>query len=91
MQPLQIDLIRAQYQEDGNLDPEEFMALLSHEVRTPLGALLAASDVLEAVPPGSNDDAEARAVIGRQSRRLVRVLNEMLEIGRGCTRTAELT
>jgi signal transduction histidine kinase len=82
MRPLQIDLIRAQYQEYGNLDQEEFLALLSHEMRTPLGALLAASDVLAAVPPGSADDAEARAVIGRQSRRLANVLHEMLEIGR---------
>lgn len=77
-----IDLIRAQYPEDGSLDHDEFLALLSHELRTPLGALLAASEVLNAVAPGSADDAEARAVISRQSRRLAQVLHDMLEIGR---------
>jgi len=82
MRPLPIDLIRAQYQEDGNLDHQQFLALLSHELRTPLGALLAASGVLEAAAPASADAAEARAVIGRQSRRLAQVLDEMLEIGR---------
>ncbi len=82
MRSLPIDLIRAQFREDGSLDHDEFLALLSHELRTPLGALLAASDVLDTVAPGSADDAEARAVIARQTRRLAQVLHEMLELGR---------
>jgi signal transduction histidine kinase len=82
MRPLHIDLIRAQYLEDGNLGHEEFLALLSHEMRTPLGALLAASEVLAAASPGSADDAEARAVVARQTRQLACVLDELLEVGR---------
>ena len=68
--------------EPGSLDQDEFLTLLSHELRTPLGALLAASDVLEYAAPGSPDDAQARAVIARQTRRLAQVLNQMIEIGR---------
>ncbi|HSV47600.1 MAG TPA: histidine kinase dimerization/phospho-acceptor domain-containing protein, partial [Ramlibacter sp.] len=49
---------------------EEFVTRLSHDLRTPLGALMAAADVLQSVPPGSTTAAEAREIIARQSRQL---------------------
>jgi signal transduction histidine kinase len=60
----------------------DYIALLDHEIRTPLGALLSASEVLDSVAPGSPDDAAARAVIGRQARQLRYVLDELVRIGR---------
>lgn len=60
----------------------DYIALLDHEMRTPLGALLSASEVLDSVAPGSPDDAAARAVIGRQARQLRYVLDELVRIGR---------
>ena len=78
LQTLQAEFERADRGEPTSLDQDEFLTLLSHELRTPLGALLAASAVLEIVPPGSPDDTEARAVIARQTRRLAQVLNELL-------------
>ena len=68
--------------ETGSLGHAQFVALLDHELRTPLGALFAASDVLESVQPGSADDAAARAVIARQVRQLRAVLDEVVCIGR---------
>jgi two-component system, chemotaxis family, CheB/CheR fusion protein len=68
--------------ESQSFGHEEFMALLSHELRTPLGALIAASEVLGTVVPGSPDDAEARAVVARQVRRLRYVLDELVQVGR---------
>ena len=78
LQTLHTEFERAHRGETAGLDQDEFLALLSHELRTPLGALLAASEVLGIVVPGSPDDAEARAVIARQTRRLAQVLNELL-------------
>ena len=60
----------------------EYIALLDHEMRTPLGALLSASEVLDSVAPGSPDDAAARAVIGRQARQMRYILDELVRIGR---------
>jgi signal transduction histidine kinase len=65
-----------------SLGHDAFIALLNHELRTPLGALLAASEVLESAAPGSADDAEARAVISRQARQMRYVLDEVVLIGR---------
>ncbi|ROZ72074.1 histidine kinase dimerization/phospho-acceptor domain-containing protein [Ramlibacter sp. WS9] len=68
--------------ESKSFGHDEFIALLNHELRTPLGALLAASEVLDSVTPGSPDDASARAVIARQVRQMGSVLDELVRIGR---------
>lgn len=63
-------------------DPDDLRPVWSHQLRTPLGALSAANDVLQAVPPGSKDAQEAVAVIGRQTARLSQLLYDMASSGR---------
>ncbi|HWP11948.1 MAG TPA: ATP-binding protein [Ramlibacter sp.] len=61
---------------------DEFLTMLSHELRNPLGAISAAIDVLDAAQPGSVNAAEARAIIGRQTRNLAHMMNDLLDVGR---------
>jgi len=61
---------------------DEFLTMLSHELRNPLGAISAATDVLDAAVPGSPNAIEARAIIGRQTRNLAHMMNDLLDVGR---------
>ena len=61
---------------------DEFLAMLSHELRNPLGAITAAAHVLEAV--GGTDAKAVRAsqVVKRQSSHLTRIVDDLLEVSR---------
>lgn len=61
---------------------DEFLSMLGHELRNPVGAITAAFDVLEAAAPGSAEADEARTILGRQTRNLGRLLNDVLDVGR---------
>ncbi len=61
---------------------DEFLTMLSHELRNPLGAISAAIDVLDIAEPGSHTGAEARAIIARQTRNLAHMMNDLLDVGR---------
>lgn len=61
---------------------DEFLTMLSHELRNPLGAISAAVDVLDAGEPGSAIAGEARAIIARQTRNLAHMMNDLLDVGR---------
>lgn len=56
---------------------DELLAMLGHQLRTPLGALSAANEVLQLVDPGSNDAREALTVIARQTARLSQLLHDL--------------
>jgi PAS domain S-box-containing protein len=61
---------------------DEFLTMLSHELRNPLGAISAAIDVLDSAEPASTTAAEARAIIARQTRNLAHMMNDLLDVGR---------
>ena len=61
---------------------DEFLTMLSHELRNPLGAISAAIDVLEVADPASPTGGEARAIIARQTRNLSHMMNDLLDVGR---------
>jgi signal transduction histidine kinase/CheY-like chemotaxis protein len=61
---------------------DEFLTMLSHELRNPLGAISAAIDVLEAADPASKTGTEARSIIARQTRNLAHMMNDLLDVGR---------
>ena len=61
---------------------DEFLSMLGHELRNPLGAISAAIDVLDAAEPGSESAAEARAIIARQTRNLAHMMSDLLDVGR---------
>ncbi len=61
---------------------DEFLAMLSHELRNPLGAIVSAVQVLDMV--GALRDRAARAgdVIRRQSAHLARMVDDLLDVAR---------
>lgn len=59
-----------------------FLAMLSHELRNPLGAILNATSLLERVGEHQGGSAEARAVIERQARQMARLLDDLLDVSR---------
>lgn len=61
---------------------DEFLSMLGHELRNPLGAISAAIDVLDVAPPGSESAGEARAIIARQTRNLAHMMGDLLDVGR---------
>jgi signal transduction histidine kinase/integral membrane sensor domain MASE1/ActR/RegA family two-component response regulator len=70
--------------EAANRSKDEFLAMLSHELRNPLGAIGSAIQVLERA-----DDAavatRARGVIGRQTQHLTRLVEDLLDVSRAMT------
>jgi two-component system, chemotaxis family, CheB/CheR fusion protein len=61
---------------------DQFMAMLSHELRNPLAALLHASAVLK--DPGGKPETSqhARAVVERQCKHMARLLDDLLDVSR---------
>ena len=56
---------------------DEFLAQWRHALRGPLNALLAAAQVLEAAPAGSEEAAQARDIIRRQARQLAWLVSDI--------------
>lgn len=61
---------------------DEFLAMLSHELRNPLAAIRSASYVLEHAPAGETSGQNAREVIKRQTTYLTRIVDDLLDITR---------
>jgi PAS domain S-box-containing protein len=75
------DEARAQA-ESANREKDEFLAMLAHELRNPLGPIVHAAEIL-----GRHDalDAEPRravAMIDRQARHMARLLEDLLDVAR---------
>jgi signal transduction histidine kinase/ActR/RegA family two-component response regulator len=61
---------------------DEFLAMLGHELRNPLSAIMTSSHVLRAAPPGSRMHAQSQAIIERQARQMTRLVEDLLDISR---------
>jgi signal transduction histidine kinase/CheY-like chemotaxis protein len=74
------DLLQRQAEADRRKD--EFLAMLGHELRNPLAAIRNALSVLDEV--GSPDDqaVRQRETIMRQTRHLVRMVDDLLDVSR---------
>ncbi len=57
------------------------VAGLAHEVRNPLAGIIGAAQLLEQRLAGQNEVAEYTAVIGREGRRLSRLVDDLLTLG----------
>jgi PAS domain S-box-containing protein len=68
--------------EAANLAKDEFLAMLGHELRNPLGAISNAVLVLERLGQPGDATAGARGIIARQTRHLSRLMDDLLDIGR---------
>jgi signal transduction histidine kinase len=61
---------------------DEFLAMLAHELRNPLGAIANASYLLEQLGPKEANAERAVAIIRRQIQHLVRMIDDLLDVSR---------
>ncbi|BDG07288.1 PAS domain-containing hybrid sensor histidine kinase/response regulator [Anaeromyxobacter paludicola] len=61
---------------------DEFLGMLSHELRNPLAPIRNSIYLLEKAPPGSEASQRARAVIFRQTEQLARLVDDLLDVTR---------
>ena len=61
---------------------DEFLALVAHELRNPLGAISAAAQVLEVAHAQGKPGARAHDVIARQVGHITRLIDDLLDIER---------
>jgi signal transduction histidine kinase/FixJ family two-component response regulator len=68
---------------DGLLQRDHFLAMLGHELRNPLAAIVTAVEVMELpTSAGSEASARQRGVIRRQGRVLARLVDDLLDVAR---------
>ncbi len=60
----------------------EFLAMLSHELRNPLAPIRNSVYILERTAPGSEQARRARQVIDRQTQHLTRLVDDLLDVTR---------
>jgi PAS domain S-box-containing protein len=61
---------------------DEFLGMLSHELRNPLAPIRNAAYVLEHADPGSEQAERARGILRRQSEHLTRLVDDLLDATR---------
>jgi PAS domain S-box-containing protein len=61
---------------------DEFLAMLSHELRNPMAPILACVEILRLAPQDAEATATARAVIERQAAHMKRLLDDLLDVSR---------
>jgi two-component system CheB/CheR fusion protein len=67
---------------DGVRRREQFLAMLSHELRNPLAAILSAMRVLETAKWNDTACLEAGQVVARQAHHMSRLLDDLLDVAR---------
>jgi signal transduction histidine kinase len=68
--------------EEANRLKDEFIAMLSHELRNPLGPIRAAVEVIRRIAPPDPKLALAGNMMERQVTHLVRLVDELLDVAR---------
>jgi PAS domain S-box-containing protein len=61
---------------------DEFLAMLAHELRNPLNAIVAANALQETLPPADSESLRLRAIVARQTRHLARLVDDLLDVSR---------
>ncbi|HYD47053.1 MAG TPA: sensor histidine kinase [Terriglobales bacterium] len=77
----QIEL-RNQQLTAANEHKDRFLTVLSHELRNPLSAIIAAADTIERMVPADAMIAKPRAIIQRQARHVAHLVDELLDVSR---------
>jgi PAS domain S-box-containing protein len=77
--------LRLQESQRVNRAKDEFLAMLGHELRNPLGAIGSAVRLLDHVKGENNAVSRAYDVIQRQSAHLGRLVDDLLDVGRVVT------
>src|SRR5262249_39947266 len=63
-----------------NQAKDEFLAMLGHELRNPIGAITSAVEVLERVDGGDPQGARVRAILSRQAAQMGRLVDDLLDV-----------
>jgi signal transduction histidine kinase len=75
--------IRAQSAlEDADRRKDDFLAMLSHELRNPLAAIQGAIELMQRKPMEDPQLAWARSVLARQNQHLSRLIEDLLDVSR---------
>jgi PAS domain S-box-containing protein len=86
---------RALWESERNLrevdqHKNEFLAVLSHELRNPLAPIVNSLYILDHAPPVGEQSTRARAIIGRQVAQLSSLVNDLLDVTRIARNKAQL-
>jgi two-component system, chemotaxis family, CheB/CheR fusion protein len=69
--------------QEGVRRREQFLAMLSHELRNPLSAILSATRIISGASAWGNDPCEeAGRVVERQANHMARLLDDLLDVSR---------
>jgi two-component system CheB/CheR fusion protein len=68
--------------QEGVRRREQFLAMLSHELRNPLAAILSATHVLETAGWADEACRDAGQVVARQANHMARLLDDLLDVAR---------
>jgi two-component system CheB/CheR fusion protein len=68
--------------QEGVRRREQFLAMLSHELRNPLAAILSATRLLDTAGWGDSSCQEAGHVVERQAKHMTRLLDDLLDVSR---------
>jgi signal transduction histidine kinase len=68
--------------EAANRAKDDFLAMLAHELRNPLGAIVNAVSILDRTGNEAPTSALARTVVHRQTAHLARLLDDLLDVAR---------
>ena len=68
--------------ESANRAKDEFLAMLGHELRNPLGAISTAIHVLDRLGKPDDQAAPLREIIVRQTRLLARLVDDLLDVSK---------
>lgn len=76
--------------EAANRSKDEFLAMLGHELRNPLSAIASGVEVLNRVDGGTEVAKNALRIIGRQTRHLSHMMDDLLDVARVMTGRVDL-
>ena len=68
--------------EEADRRKNEFLAILSHELRNPLAPITTALYLLDHAPPGGELASRAKGIISRQVAQLSNLINDLLDVTR---------
>jgi two-component system, sensor histidine kinase len=68
--------------EAANRAKDEFVAMLGHELRNPLGAITTAIHVLDSRPNADDTAARLQGIIARQTQHLSRLVEDLLDVSK---------
>jgi signal transduction histidine kinase/integral membrane sensor domain MASE1/CheY-like chemotaxis protein len=75
---------------DADRRKDEFLAMLAHELRNPLAPIAAAAEILGDVASADPAVPRARAILDRQVKHMVKLIDDLLDVSRISRRKVEL-